>query len=416
MEIATLTTVYDVSDTFLKHAHALRDQAIHANASYALVIDRPFSSLLTLDSWSLAIEAFLTGLYSYKRRTQDLSVVIMCEAESLLKYVSSRKAQFITVAQATHQARRYVDSPSNLATPTHFKTEALRMARNPGMKVRIFDLREQTQKGLGLMASVGRSGSPPYFVHMSHRAKKKTARRLAIVAKGVTFDTGGLQLKPHKDMYGMKSDMGGAAAALACAKALGAIKPEVHVDMFIPFVENNLGSQANKPGDVLVGYSGTSVEIANTDAEGRLILADALAYAVKNFKFDAVLDIGTLTMAYVFGLGDEIGAVFSTSDDLYRTFMAAAHAAGERFWKLPLHEAYRALNKSDVADVKNYAGPKAGTITAALFLKEFVGNVPWLHLDILGPAYASEKRDNGFKGGTGFGVKTLMRWISCYET
>jgi leucyl aminopeptidase len=238
---------------------------------------------------------------------------------------------------------------------------------------------------------------------------------VVLVGKGITFDSGGLSLKPADSMPGMKTDMAGGAAVIATVSALDALKIGVKVTALVPMAENMPGAAAVRPGDVVRHYGGTTSEVLNTDAEGRLVLADALAYAVANLAPDIIIDIATLTGAASLGLGKRHGALYATEPALSGGLLAAAEAAGERLWEMPLAADYRDGLDSDIADVRNIADPRrhysGGSITAALFLREFVGSARWAHLDVAGPARADADEDEVTKGATGFGVRTLLRFL-----
>jgi leucyl aminopeptidase len=240
---------------------------------------------------------------------------------------------------------------------------------------------------------------------------------VVLVGKGITFDSGGLSLKPPDGMVAMKTDMSGGAAVIGAASALRALGVASRVTALVPLAENMPGADATRPGDVITHYGGRTSEVLNTDAEGRLVLADALAYAVADLEPDVIVDIATLTGAATLGLGRRHGALFSTSAELTGELVLAADAGGERLWPMPLVDAYRDSLESPVADLRNIGDPEAkyhgGAITAALFLREFVGaaGVPWAHLDVAGPARADGDEDEVTKGATGFGVRTFRRWL-----
>jgi leucyl aminopeptidase len=236
-----------------------------------------------------------------------------------------------------------------------------------------------------------------------------------LVGKGITFDSGGLSLKPADSMTAMKTDMSGGAAVLATMSALARLDVPDRVTALVPLAENMPGADATRPGDVIRHYGGRTTEVLNTDAEGRLVLADALAYAVAELRPDVIVDIATLTGAATLGLGKRHGALFATSSDLRDGLVRAAETAGERLWPMPMVEDYRAALESAVADQRNIADPamkvSGGAIIAALFLREFVGDVAWAHLDVAGPARADGDEDEVTKGATGFGTRTLLRWL-----
>ena len=242
---------------------------------------------------------------------------------------------------------------------------------------------------------------------VARRGGNGEASHLALVGKGIVFDSGGLSIKTSEGMQTMKSDMAGAAAVAAAAVAIGRLGLGVQVSVFVPLTDNMPGGSATKPGDVLTARNGKTIEVLNTDAEGRLVLADALSLAAEQ-EPDLIVDVATLTGAAKVALGLQIAAVFASSEEVSNSIGAAADRSDERVWPMPLPEDYRKLLSSGVADMKNTGGRYGGAITAALFLSEFVDDHPWAHLDIAGPAWSAEDRDTGPQGGTGFGVRTLV--------
>jgi len=306
-----------------------------------------------------------------------------------------------------------VNEPGGTLTPERFANEAKRVARQPGLSIKVLGLAEIKKAKLGGVLGVNRgSDLPPRLVEMSYRCGKRGAPTLALVGKGITFDAGGLSIKSSAGMATMKCDMGGGAAVIGAMSALPAIAPSVNVKAWVPMTDNMLGGDATRMGDVLKIRNGKTVEILNTDAEGRLILADGLSLA-SEAKPAAIIDLATLTGAAMVSLGRDYSALMSNNDELAGQVEAAADAAGELTWRLPLPSRYRKLLDSPIADMKNIGGPYGGSITAALFLQEFVADgIPWAHLDIAGPAFAESVQETGPKGGTGYGVRTLLSLIS----
>jgi leucyl aminopeptidase len=255
------------------------------------------------------------------------------------------------------------------------------------------------------------SQQPPKFIHLTYRPAGRPRRRVAIIGKGITFDAGGLDLKTAEGMLRMKDDMSGAAAVLGLMRAVPRLRPPVEVHGLIAATENMPSGSALRPGDVLRAMNGTTIEVGNTDAEGRLTLADALAYAARHVKPDAVIDVATLTGACVVALGPLCAGLFANDQRLADRLLAAADRAGERVWQLPLIEEYREQLKSEVADLNNVGQRGGGAITAALFLREFAGDLRWAHLDIAGPAFTEKELPLAAKGGTGIAVRTLLAYI-----
>ena len=315
------------------------------------------------------------------------------------------------VAQAVNLARDLVNTPPGDKRPPALADRAARVAQDAGLQVRVFDESELAEGGFGGLIGVGQGSSePPRLVELTWDPPDAHGH-VALVGKGITFDTGGISLKPTASMTTMKSDMGGSAAVLAVMSALRDLDVKVKVTGLMALAENMPSGTATRVSDVLTHRDGTTVEVMNTDAEGRLVLADALAYAVEQGP-DAIVDLATLTGAQIVALGSKISGLMGSDDQLLDALEAAAAEAGERVWRLPLPEDYAEQLKSQVADFKNIGkAGNAGTIVAGLFLKEFTGDVAWAHLDIAGPAFADEADGYVHKGGTGVGVRMLLAWL-----
>ena len=316
-------------------------------------------------------------------------------------------------ASATCATRDLVNEPANVVTPTYLADRARELGEAPGCRVRVLDRDECLELGMGAYLGVAQgSVEPPRFIHLTY-APRRPRRRVAIIGKGITFDSGGLDLKSADGMLRMKDDMSGAAAVLGMFAALPKLKLPVEVHGLIAATENMPSGTAQRPGDVVRAMNGTTVEIGNTDAEGRLTLADALAYAAREIKPDEMVDMATLTGAVVIALGLGVSGVFASHDGLAGRVLAAAQAAGERMWRLPLHDEYKDGLKSDVADLNNISSQRgAGAIVAALFMREFTGGVPWAHLDIAGTAFSERELALGPKGATGVAVRTLLAYLT----
>jgi len=309
-------------------------------------------------------------------------------------------------------ARELTSAPANVVTPESLAATVQDMATAYGMDLEILEREQCEAMGMGAYLGVAQaSDMPPKFIHLTYRPGGTPSRKLAIVGKGLTFDSGGLNIKgAGSGIEMMKIDMGGAAATFGAAKAIGQLKPNVEVHFISAATENMIGARAMHPGDILTASNGKTIEVNNTDAEGRLTLADALVFAEK-LGVDAIVDLATLTGACIVALGDDIAGIFTENEDLATAISTAADTAGEKFWRLPMEEKYFEGLKSIVADMKN-TGPRAGgSITAALFLKQFVKDTPWAHLDVAGPVWT--EKENGYinPGGTGFGVRTLVQWV-----
>ncbi|RZS87248.1 leucyl aminopeptidase [Motilibacter rhizosphaerae] len=323
----------------------------------------------------------------------------------------------VVTARALAVARDLANTPADLAGPVELAREAERLGAAAGLEVRVRDETDLRDGGFGGLLAVG-SGSarPPRLVELSYapQAAGPRARHVVLVGKGIAYDSGGLSLKPREAMVPMKTDMAGAGAVLAAMTALPELGVRVRVTALLAIAENLPSGSAYRPGDVVTHYGGRTTEVLNTDAEGRMVLADALAYADAELAPDLVVDLATLTGAASLGLGRRHGALFATDEALAASLLAAADASGERLWRMPLVEDYLPALRSPVADlahVPHDSSVGGGAITAALFLRSFTGGRPWAHLDIAGPARADGDEHEVTKGGTGFGARLLLRWL-----
>lgn len=315
------------------------------------------------------------------------------------------------IAESTNFARRLIAEPPCFMTPSRLAEEAKAVAKEFGLTVKVFDSKEIEKMAMGSFLGVARGAKePPKFIVLSYDAPK-SKRKVAIVGKGITFDSGGLSLKPAQSMEHMKYDMSGAAAVIATMRVVGKFKPNFSVIAVVAATENMPGDNALHPGDVITAMNGKTIEVNNTDAEGRLILADALHYAVKQGA-EELIDIATLTGAVVTALGRVAAGIMGSDQTLVNNLIDSGARAGEKLWQLPLYEEYNESLKSDIADLKNAgARGEAGTASAAMFLKEFTSGLAWAHLDIAGPGWLDRDREECNKGGTGFGVRTLCRYL-----
>ena len=302
-------------------------------------------------------------------------------------------------------------------TAPAFADRAVALGRDHGFDVEVLDEDGIREAGMGGLLGVNRgSDLPPRFLELRWAPEGKPRGAVALVGKGVTFDSGGLSLKPSDSMLTMKDDMAGGAAVVGTFCALGAVQPKVEVRGYVPLTDNMTGGDATRLGDVLRISNGKTVEIHNTDAEGRLILADALSRA-SDQRPDAIVDLATLTGACMVALGDDRAGVMGTSEPWLGQLREAAAQAGEQVWPLPLPDEWRSKLDSDVADMKNVGPRYGGASIAGLFLKEFVGDgIPWVHVDIAGPAFVDTETSITRKGGTGFGVRTLLALLKSYRT
>ena len=318
------------------------------------------------------------------------------------------------VCAGVELARELVAAPPNTVTPEELARTASHLAHEHGLELTILERSDCEERGMGSFLSVCQgSDMDPKFIHLTYRPNDEVKRRLVLVGKGLTFDSGGYNLKvgaAQIDM--MKYDMGGSAAVIGAMRAIAELRPAgVEVHMLVASCENMINGSAVHPGDIVTASNGTTIEINNTDAEGRLTLADALVYACK-LKPDAIVDLATLTGACVIALGEEIAGLWTSDDTLASNLEQAAMASGEGLWRMPLHRPYRKGLKSLLADMKNTGPRPGGSITAALFLKEFVdAGIPWAHIDIAGTVWSDKGRGLNPSGATGYGVRTLVNWI-----
>jgi leucyl aminopeptidase len=362
---------------------------------------------------SMALGAWVWNLKTDKKKEEPKLLVGSKEK----KVVEEAAA----IAQAMCRARDLVHTPANIKTPAWMGKQAELFARGTGLKVKIFAGAELKEFG-GLRAVGGSSPKPgPRMIEVSYepKSKKKSVNALphvVLVGKGITFDTGGISLKrPYDIMIAMKTDMAGSAAILATLTALEELQPNVRVTALMMMAENAISGTAQRPSDVIKHYGGTTVEVINTDAEGRLVLADGLAYADINLDPDYLVDIATLTGAISLGLGRQYAAMYTRDNALAAQLSKAGEASGDRVWHMPLVDDYKDSLGSDIADFNHNASKgkySAGSVTAALFLENFVGSRRWVHLDIAGTGRSEVDAGENSKGGTGFGVRLLTEWIT----
>jgi len=352
----------------------------------------------------------------WKRKNVVMSKLTRVELQSAINADELREAKGIVAG--IKLARDLVNEPPATLTPTAMAAAAQAIADEHNFECTIFDKATLEEKKMNLILAVSAgSVEEPRLIHLTYRPEGATddTPSIAFVGKGLTFDAGGLCLKPTGAIEDMKIDMGGGAAVLGAMKAIAAVKPDVIVHGIVPSSENLVGGAAFKPGDCIEGYGGITVEILNTDAEGRLILADALAYA-REFGPSEIVDLATLTGAIVVALGPHRAGVYASNDGMLDALESSAETAGESIWRMPLDKQLRKQLKSDIADIKNVGKRWGGSITAALFLHEFAGDSNWGHIDLAGPAFADKTHDHIVKGGTGFGVAMLTEFARSAST
>ena len=368
-------------------------------------------------AWKVAHAVMLAGDSTYrftrmKSKNGEPGFALRRLVLSVADRAAERRAaagleQGLAIAHGVALARDLGNLPPNVCTPTYLADQARELAKRYRMKVEVLERADMVRLGMGALLSVARgSAQPPKFITLEHRGGPKSARPVALVGKGITFDTGGISLKPPADMDHMKFDMCGAASVLGTMKAVGEMRLPVNVVGIVPTTENMPGGRAMRPGDVIRGASGRTVEVLNTDAEGRLVLGDALWYAGE-LGATHLVDVATLTGACVVALGRHVSGLFGNDEAWIDEVHDAATRAGDRVWPMPIYEEVAEQLRSEIADMINSAGRAGGAVTAAAFLREFAGERPWAHLDIAGVAWAETKEPYQPKGATGVAVRTF---------
>lgn len=352
----------------------------------------------------------------YQTSNSDDPITVLSSVNIQTKNAKEARQRFAAknkVAEGVHIARDLLEEPPNVLYPESFADRCLQL-RELGVEVQVLTDNNMAKLGMGALLGVAQgSAKPARLVIMRWRGRKGVKGPLALVGKGVTFDTGGISIKPAGGMEDMKYDMGGAAAVVGTMAAIAGRKAKADVVGVIGLVENMPSANAQRPGDIVKTMSGQTVEVINTDAEGRLVLADAMWHAQKKFKPSAVIDLATLTGAIIISLGGVHAGMFSNNDDLAEKIDAAGKSSGETVWRMPLGSAYDKQLASRVADMKNVGGREAGSITAAQFIQRFVvDETPWAHLDIAGVAWTTQSKPTSPKGGVGFGVRLLDQFIA----
>ncbi|MFD2370334.1 leucyl aminopeptidase [Brevibacillus sp. GCM10020057] len=385
-----------------------------------VMIDLPTTDKLSAERLAQAVtEAFGLAEYHYegyrqkpKREADPVAAVRILAADDAAELVNAGVQLGRALVSGTNLARTLVNEPANYLTPRALKDAMVDVATRHGMSVEVLDQAKLEEMGMGGVLSVAKgSVLEPYVIVVKYQGREVWDDVIGLVGKGVTFDTGGISIKPVAGMEDMKSDMGGAAAVIGALEALGQIKPKVNVLAVVGTVENMPSGTAYRPGDVITTMSGKTVEIITTDAEGRLVLADCITYA-KQQGVSCLIDAATLTGGIVVALGHYCSGAMTNNKELVAELLHAAEVAGERLWQLPTFEEYRELNKSRFADLKNSGGRYGHGIIGGVFLQEFVGDTPWVHLDIAGTAYNANTGDMQPSGGTGVMTRTIAQFVA----
>jgi leucyl aminopeptidase len=392
---------------------ALRYMKAKSARDIAMLLDKDFAGP---EEVAAAVEGAILGDYEpdvLKSDKKDVKVVdrftVVAPGGDAALQAAGRRGEIL--AESQNLTRELVNEPANRLTPSVLAARARTMADQQGLDCEILDEDRMKQLGMGALLGVAMgSAEPPAMIVLRYKPAGDAAQsvHLGLIGKGVTFDSGGLSIKPADGMEKMKYDMAGGAAMIGAMQAIAQLKPAIPVTAIIPTVENMTGSRAQRPGDIVTSLSGKTIEVLNTDAEGRLILADALTYA-KRLGCTHLVDAATLTGAIVIALGHFYVGLFASDDSLRERVMAAAEAEGEKMWQMPLDEDYKDYLKSAFADLPNIGGRWGGAITAATFLKEFADGTPWVHLDIAGTAWLDDAKPFLAKGPSGVGVRTFVR-------
>ena len=391
-------------------AAALRHLKSKSVGNIAILLDGAFSGAEHVEA---AVEGAVLGDFEpdrYKTDKKSKKPVEQFTVAVAKNGLDAALARGRATAEAQNLTRELVNEPANRLTPTSLADAARQMAVAQGLECEVLDRDRMKQLGMGSLLGVAMgSAEPPALIVLRYRPAGKSSGtgHLGLVGKGVTFDTGGISIKPADGMEKMKYDMAGGAAMIGTMRALAQLKPPIPVTALIPAVENMPGSRAQRPGDIVTSLSGKTIEVINTDAEGRLILADALTYA-RTLGCTHLVDAATLTGSIVVALGSVNIGAFGNNDRLVERVLEAARAAGEKMWRMPLDDDYKEQLKSAFADMANVGGRPAGAITAALFLREFADQTPWVHLDIAGTAWLDEAKPYMSKGPSGVGVRTFV--------
>ena len=402
----------------LRQASATASTAARKLGAASLAILPPSSSAPSSQLAQAVVEGALLGLYSLKKykTTNDeaeqnslANLTLLAASASAQKELQRGAERGQVIAEAVTLARDLGNSPGNDINPSYLAGTAQDLAKNTSLQCRLLEQSEMQDLNMGCLLGVAQgSAQPPAFIILEHAPRAADGPPIVLVGKGLTFDSGGISIKPAGGMEDMKMDMSGGAAVLGTMQALARLNYPRRVVGLVPASENLPSGTAVKPGDILRAMSGKTVEVINTDAEGRLILADALSYAVEKYKPACIIDLATLTGAVVVALGSQATGMMGTDEDMMARLSEAGERCAERVWQLPLFDEYSKQIKSDFADIKNTGGREAGSIIGGAFLKEFVGDTPWVHLDIAGMAWTRESKPYVPKGSTGWGIRLLV--------
>jgi len=359
-------------------------------------------------------EGILLSNYTFTYAKDTPPVVLLEELSFVGLEKTASLEEVEKIVGGVHFVRELVNGNADDKTPKMLAETAKNLeSLYPKIKTTIFDKKKLEQEKMGLILAVNRASSlDPFLIQVAYKGNPKSKEHIVLVGKGITYDTGGLSLKPTDNMLTMKSDMSGAATVLGAVQTAAALGLKVNVTAVAPVAENCIGSKSYKLGDVYRSYSGKTVEVNNTDAEGRLVLADALSFAAQNLKPTCMIDIASLTGSIVVALGDDIAGFFTQDEAISKDLMESSEKTGENLWRMPLCSDYKESLKSEIADLINTSGRDAGSVKAALFLQEFVGTVPWVHIDFAGPCYVPKPKYYNTTHATGYGLRLLVDFLS----
>lgn len=401
-----LSKIRDLSAKIIRACNAPKVVSILHGAGIAGLCPQGCAQMIT--------EGTISGVYAFDKyktvkKENEVKEFIIAEIDDE-KYEKAQKGveKGLIVANAVNSARDLINESSQYLYP---ETLAKYAVENSGVKTTVYNKEQIKVMGMNAFLAVGQgSAHEPKFIHMEYKPENPK-RKIAIVGKGITFDAGGLDLKPPTSMLTMRDDMSGAAAVISTMKAISELKPNVEVHAIVAACENMPSGSAYKPGDVIIAKTGRSIEIDNTDAEGRVTLADALAYA-EEIGVDEIIDIATLTGACMVALGTVASGIMGNNDEKIKDFIAVGEKVGERYWQMPMFEEYGDSLKSDIADTKNTGGRMGGASAAGIFLSKFIKKTPWIHIDIAGTAFIDKANSEGIKNATGIGIRSLIKYIA----
>jgi leucyl aminopeptidase len=419
--VVGLGDLQKITPQSMQRASAIAARHLQNTGAHQIVlaIDAHSNRLDRAQQVQAQLEGALLGLYTFRiyQQAENSSngksishIKLLAEDENKAEFEQAiHKAQIL--AEATNFARNLINEPPNVLTPSELASRASAMAQVVGLEYEVWDRAKIAELGMGGLLGVSQgSAQPPHFVILRYRGAPDSEKGMALVGKGITFDTGGISIKPTQNMDTMKGDMGGAAAVIGAMQAIAKLRPSINVTALIPTCENMPSATSYRPGDILRLMNGKTIEIVNTDAEGRLILADALSYATRE-GLSPIIDVATLTGGIVVALGSILTGLFCNDERLTNEIVAAGNHAGEKYWPMPLDDEYNEQIKSDIADIKQTGGRGASSVTAAKILQHFVGEAKWAHLDIAGTSYLESKKAYQEKGATGVGVRTLAELV-----